>query len=137
MQPGTKTAAHAALACLTLANRPSARSLLIVPFCGTDASVLFRISSLAVRFAGDVCTWQICLNCRCDKWGLQHIMHATGLACRQNAASGQASLVAAGLHRHDMLRNGASSPAKAMLEQPHLSTRPHCNIKNQVQKLIH
>ncbi|KAL0027978.1 hypothetical protein WJX79_007636 [Trebouxia sp. C0005] len=62
----------------------------------------------------------------------RHAIWIDACQARQNAASGQASLVAAGLHRHDMLRNGASSPAKAMLEQPHLSTRPHCNIKNQL-----
>ncbi len=59
-------------------------------------------------------------NCSCGKLGLQHVMHAIGLACRHDAASGQGALVAAGLHRHDMVCNGASSPAKAMLEQPHL-----------------
>ena len=42
----------------TLVDRQSACSLLIVPFCDTDASVLFRISSLAVCFAVDICTWQ-------------------------------------------------------------------------------
>lgn len=32
--------------------------LLIVPFCDIDASILFRICSLAVCFAVDVCTLQ-------------------------------------------------------------------------------
>jgi len=31
--------------------------------------------------------------------------------------------------------NAASSPAQAMLKQPHLLSRSRCRVKNQVQKL--
>ena len=110
VQPGTKTAAHAAPACPTaplLWTDKLLQVCLLFPSGDTGASVLFSISSLAVCFAVDICTLQ---TVAVANWGLQHVMHATGLACRHDTASGQGALVAAGLHRH------ASSPAKAMLE---------------------
>lgn len=70
-------------------------SVALIPLFYSD------ISSLAVCFAIDICTWQTVAVLH--EWGLKHVMHAAVLVCWQNAASEKGALVAAGLHRHDMM----------------------------------
>ena len=86
VQHGTKTAAHAALACPT---GPHLRTDNLFAVCS-----LFPSVTLMPLFCSAPVAWLYAFNA---KLKLQHVMHATGLACRHYAAPGQGALVAAGV----------------------------------------